>query len=178
MSMKRIIIPLVVLVAALSSCTTYQYSARQMDVKRHDICASNQRVAVVVDYAHQVTATSDYQSSRKDAIADAEFRCIENEKIDVVVDPIYKIECNQIKKRYRVTVIGYAGKYELLPSELEESKNYTREQIENYKLLTDPNFHLSSPPRESGDSYVINIAAPHPEKKKPLIAPRQKTKKK
>ena len=170
--MKRIIIPLLVL-AALSSCSSssefsYSYSSRQSGVNRQDIDAINQRVAVVVDYERQVTATSEYQASRKDAIAEAEFLCIQNEKIDVVVDPIYRVECDLTKKRYKATVIGFAGKYQALPSEIDETKNLTREQIENYKLLTDPSFAPllynkggnnggEKCGSKGGDSYVIHM---------------------
>lgn len=172
MSMKRFIIPMLLL-AALSSCSTankssYSYSARQSEINRQDIDAFNQRVAVVVDYSRRVTATSEFQASRKDAITEAEFLCIQNEKIDVVVDPIYKVECDLSRNRYKATIIGFAGKYEVLPSEIDETKSLTREQIENYKLLTDPGFAVLLYSKggekggkccgeKGGDSYVINM---------------------
>ena len=172
MSMKKIIIPLLVL-AALSSCsapkqTSYSFTARQSEINRQDIDAFNQRVAVVVDYGRRVTATSEFQTTRDAAITEAEFLCIEKEKIDVVVDPIYRVECDMSRNRYKATILGFAGKYEVLPSEIDETKNLTREQIENYKLLTDPSFApllylKGGQPSDkccgpkTGDSYVINL---------------------
>ena len=168
--MKKFILPLIAVVAVLSGCTTYQYSARQVDVNRRAIDSKEQMAGVVVDYSRQVTATSDFQSSRKNAIAEAEFRCIEEEKIDVVVDPIYKIEYNamKMKNRYKATIIGYAGKYESLPSKFEESTLFAREEIENYKLLYDPEFakQFYNHP-SSGDHYYLNSNVPAPMKSEP-----------
>ena len=106
-------LPFVLVALFMSSCTTYQFTARQTDVRQRQIDQKDQMVSIVVDYNHQVTATSDYQMSRKDAIAEAEYRCIQEAKIDVVVDPIYKVEYNpfKMKMHYKATIIGYAGKY-------------------------------------------------------------------
>ena len=133
---------LVLLCAILSSCTTYQYSARQVSVNRHNIGMHEQMNGVQVDYSKQVTATSEYQLSRQDAIAEAEYLCIQKAKIDVVVDPIVKVEYNpfKVKKRYKATIVGFAGKYKEEPTRLDKSKEYTLEEIEKYKLLYDPSF--------------------------------------
>ena len=101
-------LPFVLVALFMSSCTTYQFTARQTDVRQRQIDQKDQMVSIVVDYNRQVTATSDYQMSRKDAIAEAEYRCIQEAKIDVVVDPIYKVEYNpfKMKMRYKATIIG------------------------------------------------------------------------
>ena len=146
----------------LASCTTYQYTARQTEINNRQMDTKVQRAAIQVDYNHQVTATSNYQITRRDAINEAEFNCIRDEKIDVVVDPIYKIEFNpfKFKKNYRATIIGFAGKYEEKENLLDESKKYTIEDIEKYKLLYDPSFlpyYYQQPIPAGGDVYNYYI---------------------
>lgn len=141
--MKRFyFLSLILLSMFLASCTTYQYSARQTSINPREMDTKVQRAGLKVDYNRKVTATSNYQLTRKDAIAEAEFMCIQDEKIDVVVDPILKIEFNpfKFKKNYRATIIGFAGVYEHAENRLDESKKYSIEDIEKFKLLNDPNF--------------------------------------
>ena len=133
---------LLLLGVMMSSCTTYQYTSRHTDIHRRSIEPKEQRASIQVNYDKKVTATSGYQPTLKGAIADAEFKCIEEQKIDVVVDPVYRVEFHpyRLTNKYRVTVIGFAGSYKDEPSLLEESKNYTLEDIEKFKLLYDPSF--------------------------------------
>lgn len=77
---------LLLVVMALSSCSTYQYTARQTNVQRRDICTHEQMAGIDVNYGKQVTATSDFQLTRQDAIQEAEYICIQQSKIDVIVD--------------------------------------------------------------------------------------------
>jgi hypothetical protein len=163
------LVPLLLLSVAFTSCSTYQYTARQTDVHKHPIDSKEQMASIVVDYDKQVSATSDYQRSRKDAIAEAEFRCIQESKIDVVVDPIIKIEQRHnpfiIRKRFKATITGYAGTYKEEPSRLEESKQYTLEEIEKYKLLYDPNFPQNYYQKSnSGDNYYFQSGELKPQK--------------
>lgn len=155
------LLPLLMLGALLSGCSSYQFTARQTNVGQRDIDMKEARVSVVVDYNKQVSATSDYQLTKKDAIAEAEYLCIQESKIDVVVDPIFKVEYYPFKarKRYKATITGYAGKYKEEPNRLEDSKQYTLEEIEKYKLLYDPAFpekyyHKSC----EGDNYFFQKA--------------------
>ena len=140
--MKKINFILLLLGIALSSCSTYQYTARQTNVHRRAIDTHEQMAGIDVNYGKQVTATSDFQLTRQDAVQEAEYICIQQSKIDVIVDPIIKVEYNpfRIKTRYRATITGYAGTYKEEPTVLEKSKEYTLEEIEKYKLLTDPTF--------------------------------------
>lgn len=159
---KSHILLFVLLGAVLSSCTTYQYTARQTEVNLRSMDTKVQRAGLQVDYNRQVTATSNYQITRKDAIAEAEFICIQEQKIDVVVDPIYKIEFNpfKFKKNFRATIIGFAGKYEAKENLLDESKKYTIEDIEKFKLLYDPSFlpyYYQQPLPAGGDVYNYYI---------------------
>lgn len=127
---------------ALSSCSSFQYTARQTNVQRHAIDTHEQMAGIDVDYNRQVTATSDFQLTRQAAIQEAEYVCIQQSKVDVVVDPIIKVEYNpcKLKMRYRATITGYAGMYKEEPTRLVKSKEYTLEEIEKFKLLTDPTF--------------------------------------
>lgn len=140
--MKKYYLIVLLIGIAMSSCTTYQYTARQTNVQRRTINTHEQMAGIDVDYTKQVTATSDFQLTRQDAINEAEYTCLQQSKIDVIVDPIVKVEYNpfKIKMRYRATIIGYAGMYKEEPTRLEKSKEYTLEEIEKYKLLTDPTF--------------------------------------
>ena len=155
---KLFFLPLLLLLLMLASCTTYQYSARQVDVNKRNIDANEQRVGIIANYSKIVSATSSYQATRKDAIAEAEFMCIQNTKIDVIVDPILRVEYNpwKVKSRYKATIIGYAGMYEHMPNLLDASKNYTLEDIEKFKLLYDPNFpQYYYNNSASGDNYYF-----------------------
>lgn len=179
--MKRIsIFSFILLSMFLASCTTYQYTARQTEINNRQMDTKVQRAAIQVDYNRQVTATSNYQITRRDAINEAEFNCIRDEKIDVVVDPIYKIEFNpfKFKKNYRATIIGFAGKYEEKENLLDESKKYTIEDIEKYKLLYDPSFlpyYYQQPIPAGGDVYNYYIksgagVAPAAPAKSPIVS--------
>lgn len=155
--------PLLLLAVILSSCSTYQFTARQADIRQRSIDSKEQMASIVVNYDREVTATSDYQLTRKDAIAEAEFLCIQDAKIDVVVDPIFKIEYNpfKMKKRFKATIIGYAGTYKEEPNRLDDSKNYTLEEIEKFKLLYDPNFaKVYYQKSNTGDTYYFNGGRP------------------
>ncbi len=126
----------------MTSCSTYQYTSRQVDVIKQDIVNTRQGVDIEVDYDQVVTATSDYQISKSEALRAAEFKCLKENGIDVIVDPIveYKISPFRLKNKCKATIIGFAGKYKEAPIGIDVTKKYTREEIENYKLLTDPNF--------------------------------------
>lgn len=150
----------------MTSCTTYSFMGRQVDVRGRNIDMEEQMAGVVVDYSRTVTATSEYQLTKRDAIAEAEFKCIQSSKIDVVVDPIYQVEYNpfKIKMRYKATIVGFAGKYEQRPNKLDNTKQYSTEEIEKYKLLTDPNFPQYYYRTDAeGDNYFFNSPGDHPQ---------------
>lgn len=150
------------------SCSTYQYTARQVDVLRRSIGTQEQMAGVEVNYGKQVAATSDYQLTRRDAIEEAEFNCIQDSKIDVVVDPIIKVEYNpfKAKKRYKASIVGFAGMYKTAPTALDKSKEYTLEDIEKYKLLSDPSFpQYYYGQSAAGDNYYFGTNGVQSEKK-------------
>lgn len=158
--MKRFILPLMV-AFVLTGCSTYQYSSRSVYIKGQQIGTKNNAAELVVDYNRTVTATSDYQTTRAEAIREAEYKCINDNKIDVVVDPIIKIEHSplQLQNKYRATVTGYAGTYKEVPTGVDAVKDYKMEDVEKYKMLTDPCFPQYYYNKSTGDSYYINSTA-------------------
>ncbi len=155
--MKKLFLPLIMAVV-LTGCSTFQYSSRSVDVRNRNIGTKETAAEVVADYGRVVTATSDYQVSKSEAIREAEYRCIMENKIDVVVDPVFKVELSplSLSKKYRATITGYAGMYKQAPAGVDAVKSYSKEEIEKYKLLTDPSFPQYYYNNGTGDSYYIN----------------------
>lgn len=156
------ILAMLTMVSFLTSCTVYQYTGRQTDIRNRGIDGTEQRAGIKVDYNKRVTATSNYQITRSDAINEAEFLCIQEQKIDVVVDPVFKIEYNplKMKKKFKATIIGFAGLYEERPTLLDESKKYTIDDIEKFKLMYNPSFldyYYRQPQPQGGDTYNYYI---------------------
>ena len=145
----------------LTGCSTYQYSSRSVGVDNRNVGAKETAAELIVDYNRSVTATSDYQMSKQEAIKEAEYLCITQNNIDVLVDPIFKIEYTplELKKKYRATVTGYAGTYVIAAAGVDAVKDYKIEEIEKYKLLTDPDFSKYYYNKGIGDSYYINSSA-------------------
>ncbi|MCQ2346360.1 MAG: hypothetical protein MJZ92_00340 [Paludibacteraceae bacterium] len=126
--------------------------------------SENLGAEVDVDFSRKVTGSSDAQVLKIDAINEAQYKCINENNIDVIVDPIYKIEFNMFQKRaYKATVVGYAGMYKQVKTGVDAvvEKNYKVEDIEKYKLITDPTFYqyyYQKDPVQGGDvtNYYIN----------------------
>ena len=163
--MKKFIMPLA-MALVLTGCSTYQYSARTVGIERHPVSSKEIAAEIVPDYDRTVTATSDYQLTRNDAINEAGYRCIIDNDIDVIVDPIVKVERAPIQshKKYRATISGFAGKYRKTAAGVDAVKEYDKEDIEKYKLLYDPDFARYYYGKGTGDSYYINSSAPTPRK--------------
>lgn len=148
----------------MTGCTTYSYTSRSTSIHPNTISSKSLGAEVVVDFSRRVTATSDAQVLKIDAINDAQYKCIQANNIDVIVDPIYKFEFNMFQKRaYKVTVTGFAGTYKQAKVGVDEvvEKQYNIEDIEKYKLLTDPSFYqyyYQKDPVQGGDvtNYFIN----------------------
>ena len=158
--MKKLLLPLL-MAFVLTGCSTYQYSSRSVGVDNRNVGAKETAAELIVDYNRSVTATSDYQMSKQEAIKEAEYLCITQNNIDVLVDPIFKIEYTplELKKKYRATVTGYAGTYVITAAGVDAVKDYKIEEIEKYKLLTDPDFSKYYYNKGTGDSYYINSSA-------------------
>lgn len=152
------------LAALMTGCTTYSYTSRSTSIRPNEMKSKSLGAEVDVDFSRRVTATSDPQVLKSDAINNAQYKCINENNIDVVVDPIYKIEFNMFSKyAYKATVIGYAGTYKQVKTGVDAvvEKDYKVEDIEKYKLLTDPSFYqyyYQKDPVQGGDvtNYFIN----------------------
>ncbi len=150
----------------MSSCTTYSYTSRSTSVRLNTMQSENLGAEVDVDFSRKVTGSSEAQVLKIDAINEAQYKCINENNIDVIVDPIYKIEFNMSQKRaYKATVVGYAGMYKQVKTGVDAvvEKNYKVEDIEKYKLITDPTFYqyyYQKDPVQGGDvtNYFINTA--------------------
>lgn len=148
----------------MSSCTTYSYTSRSTSIRPNEMSSRSLGAEINVDFSRRVTATSDPQILKSDAINNAQYKCINENNIDVVVDPIYKVEFNMFhKKAYVVTVVGYAGTYKQVPTGVDAvvEKKYSVEDIEKYKLINDPTFYqyyYQKDPVQGGDvtNYYIN----------------------
>lgn len=148
----------------MSSCTTYSYTSRSTSIRQNEMSSRSLGAEINVDFSRRVTATSDPQILKADAINEAQYKCINENNIDVVVDPIYKVEFNMFhKKAYKATVVGYAGTYKQVPTGVDAvvEKNYKVEDIEKYKLINDPTFYqyyYQKGPVQGGDvtNYFIN----------------------
>jgi len=151
---------------ALSSCTVYQYTSRDASIKRQDIQATATIVDVRADFNKRVNAVSNWHKTKEDALAECKYLAITTNNIDIVVDPIYQIQVrpHKISKRYKAELTGFAGYYinSRTPMEdMNQIKNFTREEIENYLLLhgTEILPYLYQPKFGEGD--VINIYSDH-----------------
>ena len=147
---------------ALSSCTMYQYTGRDAAINRQNMQATATIVDVRADFTKRVNATSNWQPSREEAMAECKYLAITTGNIDIVVDPIYQIQYrpHKMRKKYRATLTGFGGYYINPRTPLEDMnqvKEFTREQIENYLLMhgTEILPYLYQPKFGEGD--VINI---------------------
>lgn len=153
-----------VLGVSLTSCTSYSYTSRSLAIRPAVMDSRAAGADVQVDFSKRVTATSDAHVLKSDAINDAQYKAIQQYGVDVIVDPIYRIQCNMAhKKAYTVTITGYAGMYNQVPTGIDAmiEKNYKVEDIEKYKLLNDPSFYqyyYQKDPAQGGDvtNYYIN----------------------
>lgn len=142
--MKRIFFATIcVLALVLTSCSTYQYSARHAAIDRHDILATPTVVDVRADFTKRVDVTSNWQRTKEDAIAECQYLAITENKIDIVVDPIYKIQYRsaRARKKFKASLVGFGGFYTNSRTQLEDIealKSMTREDIEKYLILHNP----------------------------------------
>ena len=139
-------------------CTTYSYTSRSTNVAGRVINSSEATADLVIDYKKKVTATSDFQKFPNQAKQQAIYQCIMNNGIDVLVDPIFQIE-NRPVTGYRATVLGFAGYYQEGVNELDEVilKNYEKEDIKKYLLLTDSDFRRVFYSKGGAKGNVYNI---------------------
>ena len=142
--MKKILLGnIFVVVLFLSSCSTYQYTARQTNVERQNITMAPTIVDVKPDYTKRVEVTSGWCKTKDEALNECKYNAITANNIDVVVDPIFKVARNngRLSKPYKATLTGFAGYYvnsRTLYEDIAKLKEFSREDIEKYLILHQP----------------------------------------
>lgn len=158
--MKRQLFKLLPLlaIASLTGCSTYQYTSRYMGVDRDPINSKQMLAEVDVNFNLKVTSTSNFCLTKNDAIREAEYMCILKYGIDVVVDPIVKIEYvpTEPKRKYKATIFGFAGVYRNAPNGVDAVVDYEMEDVEKYKMMTDPSFAQHYYNKSTGNTYYVN----------------------
>ncbi len=151
------------LLSGCSSTLTSTYTSRVAPIEDRSIQSSSMMADMEADFSKIVTAKSDPQQTKTDAVLNAQYKCIMENKIDVIVDPIYKVTIAENGSRYVVELTGYAGYYKKAETTnpVEYVKDYSVEDIEKYKLLTDPSFYqyyYNKNSNNTGDvtNYFIN----------------------
>ena len=137
--MKKNIFVVAFVAILFSSCSTYQYSARQTYVNNQNITASPTVVDVQVNYNKRVTETSGKCKTLEEAMNEAKYLAITKNNIDVLVDMIYKVE--KQSRKYQVTVTGFAGYYKNSRTFYEDVKlleQVSKEDVEKYLILHNP----------------------------------------
>lgn len=135
---------------AFSSCKTFSYQARGVEVENKTINSSPTVVDVRVDLNRRVSyadqryvkypQSKGIKNTEELALQAARYNCITMNHIDVVVDPIYKISFKG-KKKAKIELTGYAGFYEnprTLVNDIETIKKYTMDDIQKYILFNNP----------------------------------------
>ena len=138
-------------------CSSYSYTSRSTDVSKRVINSTEATADLVIDYKKKVSASSDYLKFPNQAKQQAIYQCIVKNDIDVLVDPIFEVE--KRGSNYRAKVLGFAGYYQEGVNELDEViiKNYEKEDIEKFLLLTDPEFRQVYYGKGCGKGNVYNI---------------------
>lgn len=156
--MKKLLLPLA-MVFVLGGCASYQYTARTVGVGTQPIGAKEVVAEVVPNYDRVVSASSRYQVSSAAAIEEAEYRCIIDNNIDVVVDPVIKVERLPLlsPKKYRATITGFAGQFKPAKAGVDAVKDYNKEDVEKYMLLTDLEFAKLYYSKDKGTSSVGDV---------------------
>ncbi len=170
-------------------CSTYSFTSRSNCINAIDIESNRQVADIEVHYKKKVSSTSDFQKFASQAKQQAVYQCIMEHNIDVLVDPIFEVE-HRSMSGYRATVTGFAGYYKVGLNAMDEmaQKSYSKETIEKYLLLNDPNFYQYYYQKgEKGNVYNIkcetkvqekrSFMTPDPAKKK-CKAPKKERKQK
>ncbi len=130
------------LVLLFTSCGTYQFSSRRIDVAHSPIQVTPLVADMKVDFSKKITTYSSWMKTASEARGDAYLKAITENNIDVLVDPIYKIESKPrfiiFFPRSQATVYGFAGTYENPRGKLSlinEFSSVEKENIEKYNMV-------------------------------------------
>lgn len=134
---------LMAVMLVLSSCSTYQYTARQTDINRQNITMAPTIVDIRADYTKRIEVSSSWCNSKEEAMNECKYNAITQHKVDVVVDPIYKLEFKQgkLKHNYKATLTGFGGYYTNSRSvyeDMEQMQKFSLEDVEKYLIMHNP----------------------------------------
>lgn len=138
-----------------------------------------------VNLNQKVSAVSDMQDSRRNALISAYYNCIRENNIDVVIDPVVKYTKYSIftskevknaanakwwKTQYKAEILGYGATYIKTETTADQVKNYDAvdmESVVKYKLVTDPDFYKSYYQSQKTNVINVNTGDPrhHPKKR-------------
>ena len=170
----RLLSLLLLIVMVAASCKSVSYMSRSIDIERENARQETLGAELKVDLNNKVTAASDMQDTKKDAVIHAYYNCISNNNIDVVVDPIVKITRFSVfataaskkaanakwwKVQYHAEINGYGGKYVKLETDLDKIKkfdNIDMNSVVKFKLMTDPDFYKSYYNKQKTNNVIIN----------------------
>lgn len=146
------------LVVVLASCSSYSYTSRSSYIHTQDLNTTSLLVDVRPDFTRRIVTVSQRQKTLDLALAQAKYMAVVDNNCDVVVDPIYKAE--KRGNSYIVTLTGFAGYYKnprTLYEDIELLKNVSRDDVEKYLILQDPNVISLMNPASSTATEIINI---------------------
>ena len=162
------------LVALMCSCSSYTYTSRSTRINTADLNSTAMLVDVRPDFSHRIVTVSERQKTVDLALAQAKYMAVVDNKCDVIVDPVYKAE--KRGNRYVVSLTGFAGFYEnprTMYEDINLLKNVSREDVEKFLMLKDPNILGLLNPASSSSSEVINIYGDNNSK---CLCPNEQTK--
>lgn len=137
--MKKYSIILATIAILLGSCSSMQYTSRQVNVAKQDIIASPTIVDIRVDYSKRITVTSRLHKTIQESIQEARYEALIQGNADVIVDPVFKVEHQGF--RYKVSLTGFAGYYEnsrTLYEDVQLLHQIDKADIEKYVILHNP----------------------------------------
>lgn len=168
----KLLLTFLLLLVVAASCKSVAYLSRGIDIHLEDAKQAPLNAELNVDLNQKVTATSDMQDTKKEAIVHAYYKCITTNNIDVVVDPIVKITRYSVfssadmkgadnakwwKPQFKAEINGYGGKYIKLETQAEQVKkfdNIDMNSVVKYKLINDPDFHKSYYKEKSNNVFI------------------------
>ena len=143
----------------LTGCTTYSYTSRSVNIRKHNINDTSIAASIRVDYKKQVSGSSQINKVKAEAIREAEYNCLMESGVDVIVDPIIKLEYRPFSG-YKAEIQGFAGYYKESKQGFEYfvEQGFKKEDIEKYLILTDPDFRemYYQKTTPEGRSEVVN----------------------
>ena len=157
--MKKYSIILATIAIFLGSCSSMQYTSRQVNVAKQDIIASPTIVDIRVDYTKRINVTTQFHKTIQESMQEARYEALIQGNADVIVDPVFKVEHKG--RRYKVSLTGFAGYYEnsrTLYEDVQLLHQIDKADIEKYLMLHNPEVLQYM----DKDGQIIQICHPSP----------------